>query len=201
MKNIISLLFLAVTVCLSACKAPRDAETLPTFTPEGYVRAVIEIPAGTNHKVQYHGPTQTFGVEQENGVERVIDFLPYPANYGFIPSTHMSAEKGGDGDPLDVFILASSMPTGVSVEIKPIAVMETLDDGELDPKIIAVPIQPNLQIMQAETYEEFESRYPAAKEILELWMTNYNPGDTTQITNWGDEAAAMALIEKWAEEE
>lgn len=37
----------------------------------------------------------------ENG-RRNIKYLPYPANYGFIPQTLVSGAAAGDGNPIDV---------------------------------------------------------------------------------------------------
>ena len=38
--------------------------------------------------------------DYKDGKERIIQFLPYPGNYGFIPET-----LAGDGDPIDVIDL------------------------------------------------------------------------------------------------
>ena len=59
----------------------------------------------------------------------------YPANYGFIPRTY-----GDDGDPLDVLVLCSeAMDPLTLVRCYPIGVINMLDDGKNDEKIIAVP--------------------------------------------------------------
>ena len=39
------------------------------------------------------------------GAPRNIQYAPYPVNYGMIPKTISPISRGGDGDPLDVFIL------------------------------------------------------------------------------------------------
>lgn len=55
-----------------------------------------------------------------NGVPRWTTFLPYPANYGFIPGTRMNKEEGGDGDAVDVFVLCGAVPSGTVMEVEPI---------------------------------------------------------------------------------
>ena len=180
-----------------ACGTGENAEETSTYTAEGNLRAIVEIPAGTNRKVIYDPQFRSFYPEQEGEVDRRIDFLPYPANYGFIPSTRLRNEAGGDGDPLDVFILAESLPTALVLEVIPLAVVETRDAGEADPKIIAVPLNQNRRIIQATTLAELEQRYPAIKEIMTLWLSHYDSTDTTEVLGWGDEQAARRMIEQW----
>jgi len=60
--------------------------------------------------------------------------VTYPANYGFIPQTYCD-----DNDPLDILVICSVdiMPMSL-VEAKIIGVMNMVDGGEQDDKIIAV---------------------------------------------------------------
>ena len=99
--------------------------------------AIVEIPAGTNKKFEYNYKTKTFEIEIINGVERTINYLPYPGNYGFISNTYMDPEIGGDGDALDVLIISESIQQGKKVEINPVAILRLLDRGEEDHKVIA----------------------------------------------------------------
>ena len=58
----------------------------------------------------------------------------YPANYGFIPRTY-----DDDGDPLDVLVLCSEVIDPlVLVNCRPIGVLNMVDSGDKDEKIIAV---------------------------------------------------------------
>jgi inorganic pyrophosphatase len=58
----------------------------------------------------------------------------YPANYGFIPQSYCD-----DKDPLDILILSQIEITPMCiVPAKIIGVMQMLDNGEADDKIIAV---------------------------------------------------------------
>lgn len=59
---------------------------------------------------------------------------PYPFPYGFVINT--TAE---DGDNVDCFVLtASLLHTGDIVECEPIGLMEQIEDGEIDHKVLAV---------------------------------------------------------------
>ncbi|MEM9986241.1 MAG: inorganic diphosphatase, partial [Bacteroidota bacterium] len=153
-------------------------------------------PAGTNHKISYDTQARNFIVEQKAGKDRIIDFLPYPANYGFIPSTRLAKEMGGDGDALDVLVLAESLPSAVSIEVLPLAIIHLLDRGEVDDKIIAIPRSAERRVIQDSTYLGLQTNYPAVLQILELWLGSYDPQDSTQIMGWGDEEEAWSVIRK-----
>jgi inorganic pyrophosphatase len=61
--------------------------------------------------------------------------MHYPANYGFVPQTLWD-----DGDPLDVLVLgAEPLVPGCLVEVRPIGVLDMIDGGEGDAKVLAVP--------------------------------------------------------------
>jgi len=93
------------------------------------VNALIEIPKGS--KVKYE-------LDKHSGLlkmDRVLfSSVMYPANYGFIPQTFC-----GDGDPLDVLVLCSEKVVPFcQMRARVIGVMQMIDHGEDDDKIIAV---------------------------------------------------------------
>lgn len=192
----ISLCILSFAV---SCKSV-DLNTLSAVTPSGNIQCVIEIPAGTNVKIEYNKTTKKFEVDQRDGKDRIINFLPYPGNYGFIPSTYSDPKKGGDGDGLDVLVIAQSMPTGTVVEIRPVGVLKLIDDGESDYKIIGIPVEPELQIVTATTFAALSEKHPQLLKIIETWFLSYDI-DPAKSEGWGDEAEARAAIvsSRWAE--
>ncbi|TXI78961.1 MAG: inorganic diphosphatase, partial [Flavobacteriales bacterium] len=140
MKRILPL-FLVIVLGCTDVPSPEDTsmtnlEELVASPRAGILNAVIEIPAGTVEKRQYDIDTNTFPIDLRNGQPRLIRFLPYPANYGFIPSTRMNKEEGGDGDALDVFVLCGAVPSGTVLEVEPIGIIELLDAGERDDKLV-----------------------------------------------------------------
>jgi len=164
----------------------------------GAVNAVIEIPAGTNTKYEYDDTLKEFVIDQENGNDRVIDFIPYPANYGFVPSTLSDASKGGDGDALDILVLSERLETGAIVEVLPIALLKLIDKGEQDYKVVAVPYEKEKRTVNASTYTELNNNYPAVIKIIELWFLNYNKKDKATVEGWGNEQEALKEIKKAA---
>lgn len=172
----------------------RSLEELPAMVGPGVLRAVIEIPAGTVEKRQIDTATNTFPVDKRNGIPRRIAFLPYPANYGFIPGTRMLKEQGGDGDAVDVFVICGAVPSGTVMEVEPIGIVELLDAGERDDKLIALPMDPALRTVEAADIHELPT---AARDILVTWLLNYDPVDGAQLLAVKDKAAAMATVERW----
>lgn len=173
-----------------------DVKKLPLKGKLGF-NAVIEVPAGTNRKLEIQ-PDGKYVAELVDGQPRVVDFLPYPGNYGFIPSTHMDEARGGDGDALDVIIIGETVPVGTVQEFIPIAVLKMIDEGENDTKIIGVPADPTLRVIRATNFEQFMLEYDAAKRIIETWFVHYQGYGTVQVQGWEDEKAAQTEIEKWA---
>ncbi len=195
-----SCILILVLFLIMGCKTEPEAvkpTNVKTFGEKG-VNAVIEIPAGTNQKIEYNSSTKTFEVDQKDGKDRVIDFLPYPGNYGFIPGTLMDKNKGGDGDALDILVIAESMSSGSAVEVIPIAALELLDGGKVDTKLIAVPVDSTLRVIKATNFEDFMIEYNIAQTIIKDWFLNYKGLGKVELVGWKDDKFAMSEIKKWA---
>ena len=184
----------------SSCKNAeenKDYYHLPTYSDSKKIQAVVEIPAGTNHKIEYDKVSRKFLIDSAEGKARIIDFLPYLGNYGFIPSTFSDPKNGGDGDALDVLILGENLATGSVVEITPIALLELMDDGETDNKIIAIPADEKLRIIKAANFDDFSTQYPEIRKMIGTWFENYDLNDQVKILRWTGENAALQEIKKW----
>ena len=93
--------------------------------------ALIEIPKGCKAKYE---------IDKKTGLLRLDRILytstVYPANYGFIPRT-----LADDNDPLDVLVLCGdSIYPMTLVTCRPIGVINMVDGGMRDEKVIAVPV-------------------------------------------------------------
>lgn len=187
------LLFLS-TVLMMSCTEKNDYTSIATTSKSGNYVAVIEIPSGTNKKIEYNPQSNKFEMDKKDGVDRVIEFLPYLGNYGFIPSTLSDTKQGGDGDPIDVLVLTEALKTGDVIEILPLALFKLMDENQEDFKIIAVPKDQNLNVLNVTTYEELGKKHPVAVEILKLWFTNYDT-DKLQIMDIVSETEALEYIE------
>ena len=189
--------FLILASCQQENKKEIEYYHLPTYSKNKNLQAVVEIPAGTNHKIEYNKTTKKFINDTINGKDRIIDFLPYLGNYGFIPSTYSDPKNGGDGDALDVLILGENITTGSVVEIIPIGMMELLDNAESDNKIIAIPAEENKRIIKATNFHEFSENYPEIRKMIGDWFKFYDLNDEIQLKRWTGEQAAKNEIEKW----
>lgn len=188
--------FITVVLTFSGCNTQPDYNTIDTFASPTTVNCVIEISAGTNTKFEINKKTNTFDVAIIDGKERIKPYLPLPGNYGFIPSTLSSKNEGGDGDAIDVLLLSQALPTGTVIEAIPIAMLKLMDAGQADDKIICIPKDPELRVIDATTLAETESKYPKALEIIQLWFQFSDPKDSTIIKGYVDEIETMAEIRR-----
>jgi len=95
------------------------------------LNTIIEVPKLS--RVKYE-------LDKETGLikfDRVLySPMHYPANYGFVPKTLWH-----DGDPLDVLVLGhEELVPGCLIEVRPIGVLDMIDGGEGDAKVLAVPV-------------------------------------------------------------
>lgn len=196
---LVLLLILALTACkneTAGLETPREPYAVSSIDGDA-LNVIIEIPAGTNHKIEYKTETGFSNDTLLGGDTRVINFLPYPGNYGFVPNTLMDKERGGDGDPLDVLVICESVPTGTLLPVRPIAALLIRDRGEIDTKIIAVPADSSLRVFQAENFLELALEHDAARSIIEAWFLNYKGPRQTELIRWEDETYAWREVRKW----
>lgn len=161
----------------------------------GTVNVVVEIPAGSSHKVEWDRHNAVFKLDR---VEPRI--FAKPTNYGFIPQT-----LDEDGDELDVLLVTDDpLTTGLVVEAKVIGVMKFVDDGEVDDKIVAVPADDRNTGDAVQTLQDLPEQL--VKQI-EFHFNNYKalkkPG-STKVEKWADIEEAKQVIRdaqaRWTEE-
>tara|TARA_Y100000022_G_C13257825_1_gene380769 strand:+ start:3673 stop:4332 length:660 start_codon:yes stop_codon:yes gene_type:complete len=139
---------------------------------DGNFNAIIEIPAGTNEKWEVSKNGTTIELELKNGVPRVIDYLGYPFNYGFVPKTSISIEDGGDGDPIDIIILSQKkLKRGSIVPVKIIGMLIMKDKGKIDNKIISILAGSKFE--KTNSIKKLDELYPGILEIINQWFENY----------------------------
>jgi len=163
----------------------------PGNVDEGIVNTVVEIPEGSQLKVEWDREHAAFMLDR---VEPAI--FAKPCNYGFIPQT-----LDEDGDELDTLIVCPEpLPTGVWLEAKIIGVMRFEDDGEVDDKIVVVPTDNRDDGDAINSLADI----PQLVKKLEHHFTHYKdlkkPGSTI-VKGWGDVGEAKAVvkecIERW----
>jgi len=166
--------------------ADTSASIAADSTPDT-VRMVVEIPAGTTDKIEYDPATGQFELD------RVIDYLPYPANYGFLEGT-----LGGDGDPLDAILLSRRLPTGFLVSGLPVAAILLTDRGEPDEKVLVIPADPHDRLNPCATWECLTSEHPDLVLILETWFQHYKGPGAMRFDGWAGTQATRELIRSYS---
>jgi inorganic pyrophosphatase len=114
--------------------------------------------------------------------------IPYPANYGFIPQT-----LDEDGDPLDAVVaMQQSIDPLTVVEVRPIGMINLVDRGENDDKIICVHTgDPNY-----EGYETIDDLPEHERAELEWFFHEYkgSEGDV-EVHGFEDTDTARETLE------
>jgi inorganic pyrophosphatase len=155
--------------------------------PPKDVNVLIEIPAG--------GLPVKYEMDKASGALFVDRFLHtamfYPGNYGFIPHT-----LSEDGDPIDVLVI-SAVPVipGAVVRCRPVGVLVMQDQAGPDEKIVAVPVD-DLHPFHADV-RNYSDLPQILLQQIEHFFQHYKdlePSKWTKIGDWGDAAAAEALI-------
>lgn len=154
--------------------------------PPKKINAVIEIPKGSRNKYEY---SKKFGSYK---LDRVLhSSVFYPGDYGLVPQTLYE-----DGDPLDILVLMDEATfPGCVIEVRPIALIKMLDNGEKDDKILAVPVgDPN--------YKGVNSKRDIPKHRLreiEQFFKTYKlleEGKKTEVKGWEGKRKAWKAIKK-----
>lgn len=149
------------------------------------VTGVIEISQGSRSKYEIDKPTGLLKLDRV-----IYSSFHYPTNYGFIPQTY-----GDDKDPLDILIISSQGIRPLClVDAKVIGVMQMIDGGDADDKIIAVAANDpgvnhwnNLEELPKHFFNEL-------RHFFEEYKTLENK--TVSVEEFGDKAMAMRIIEE-----
>lgn len=151
----------------------------------GIVNTVVEIPEGSILKIEWDRGRACFMLDR---VEPSI--YAKPCSYGFIPQT-----LDEDGDELDTLVVCDEpIPTGVWLEAKVIGVLNFIDDGEADHKVVVVPADDRNTGDSINSLNDLGERWKA--KITEHF-THYKdlkkPG-STNVQGWGDVEDAKKII-------
>lgn len=153
------------------------------------VNVVIEIQRGSINKYELDKSSGRLVLDRVNGTA-----LGYPTDYGYVPYTLCE-----DGDPLDALVVIyESVPPGIVVPVRPIGVLNMIDDGEGDEKLICVPAD---DVTKAHI-KSIDDLGPNFKNMIEHFYAHYKDwkndwkGSPVSFNGWGDAAAAKSIIEK-----
>ncbi len=147
------------------------------------VNAVIEIPKDSVNKYEYDKALHVFKLDRT-----LFSPVHYPGDYGFIPCT-----LGQDGDPLDILVLveAPSFP-GCLIEVRPIGVLQMLDQGKKDEKVLAVAESDPLYRQINDAAQVLPHQLREIEHFFAIYK--YLEDKKTEIAGWGDADEARKII-------
>ncbi len=162
-----------------------DLSRIPAQPKPGLLNVLIEITAGSKNKYEYNKDMQALILDRV-----LYASVQYPYDYGFVPNT-----LADDGDPLDGMVMMDQ-PTfpGCVIAARPIGMLEMIDGGDRDEKILCVPDDDP-------RYAEVKSLQDVAPhrldEIAELFRTYKNlEKKVTEILGWKDISEVRPLVKK-----
>lgn len=165
-----------------------DLSRIPAQPEPGLLNVLIEIPAGSKNKYEFDKDLNAFALDRV-----LFSSVSYPYDYGFVPNT-----LADDGDPLDGMVLMDQ-PTfpGCVIAARPIGMLEMIDGGDRDEKILCVPVE-DPRFSDVKTLEDVAAH--RLDEIAEFFRTYKNlEKKVTEILGWKDLNAVTPLIKKCVE--
>jgi len=147
------------------------------------VNAVIEIPKDSVNKYEYDKQLHVFRLDRT-----LFSPVHYPGDYGFIPCT-----LGQDGDPLDVLVLVEAPSFhGCLIEVRPIGVLQMVDQGKKDEKILAVAESDPLY----REVNDYPQVFTHTVREIEHFFSIYKAleGKKTEIAGWANADEAKKII-------
>lgn len=152
------------------------------------MNVIVEIPKFSKNKYE---------IDKETGLialDRVMHTAQdYPFDYGFVPQTLFD-----DGDALDIVLLTTyPLLPGILVKARPVAIMEMVDGGDRDDKIVAVPVD-DPRFAEVQDLPDLNKHF--VKEMTHFFET-YKKIQNKEVTigAWQGKEAAQAAFTKSVE--
>ena len=162
-----------------------DLSRIPAQPKPGLINVLIEIAGGSKNKYEFDKDINAFALDRV-----LFSSVQYPYDYGFVPNT-----LADDGDPLDGMVLMDE-PTfpGCVIAARPIGMLEMIDGGDRDEKILCVPDK-DPRYVGIKTLDDVAPH--RLDEISEFFKTYKNlENKVTEILGWKGLEDVQPLVEK-----
>lgn len=162
-----------------------DLSLIPAQPKLGLINVLIEIPAGSKNKYEFDKDMQAFALDRV-----LYSSVQYPYDYGFVPNT-----LADDGDPLDGMVIMDQ-PTfpGCVIAARPIGMLEMIDGGDRDEKILCVPDK-DPRYANVKSLKDIQQH--RLDEIAEFFQSYKNlEKKAVQILGWQDVDKVLPLVEE-----
>jgi inorganic pyrophosphatase len=174
-------------------KTPDPKGITPTAT---VAHAMIECPAGSSIKYTYDVKKKELVPHtNDDGSAKRHPFLPYPANYGFVPGTVVDEASGGDGGGLDILVLCEALPAGSIIDVDVIGLLCISTDVAIDDILLAVPRDRVLRTMDVMHVKDLPD---GVVSMVKTWVVKHNLDKPVRISEVKGAKAGMKAIERWA---
>jgi len=195
---------LVLVLCLMACKPNNSNDDIVSstnylhdikpFAKDSLVNVVIEIAAGTNQKWELNKDNGKIEWEKiSTDSFRVVNYLPYPANYGFVPQTLLATDKEGDGDPVDVFVIGETMPRNTVCKVRIVGIIYMLDNNAADAKLLGVTAD-DKTFGNVRSLSDLTQHYNGVVDILKIWLSNYKGANKITVDSMANELSAIYYL-------
>lgn len=143
------------------------------------INVIVEINKGSKNKYEIDKKTGLIALDRVMHTSQ-----DYPFDYGFVPQTVWD-----DQDALDVVILTTyPLQPGILVRVRPVAVMDMVDGGESDYKIIAVPVDDP----RFNDHKDIDDVNPHTLKEIEHFFSTYKKIQNKEVVIKGFEGADAA---------
>lgn len=162
-----------------------DLARIPAQPKPGLINVLIEIPGGSKNKYEFDKDLGAFALDRV-----LYASVKYPYDYGFIPNT-----LADDGDPLDGMVIMDE-PTfpGCVIAARPIGMLEMIDGGDRDEKILCVPDK-DPRYVDVKSLSDVSSH--RLEEVAEFFRTYKNlEKKVTEILGWKGLDEVTTLVQK-----
>lgn len=162
-----------------------DLSLIPAQPKLGLINVLIEIPAGSKNKYEFDKDMQAFALDRV-----LYSSVQYPYDYGFVPNT-----LADDGDPLDGMVIMDQ-PTfpGCVIAARPIGMLEMVDGGDRDEKILCVPDK-DPRYANVKSLKDIQQH--RLDEIAEFFQSYKNlEKKEVKILGWQDVDKVLPLVEE-----
>jgi inorganic pyrophosphatase len=162
-----------------------DLSRIPAQPKAGLLNVLIEIAGGSKNKYEFDKDMNAFALDRV-----LYASVRYPYDYGFVPNT-----LADDGDPLDGMVMMDE-PTfpGCVISARPIGMLEMIDGGDRDEKILCVPDK-DPRYANIKSIKDIPQH--RLDEIAEFFQTYKNlEKKQVEILGWKDVDAVMPLVEE-----
>jgi len=166
---------------------PNPLFAVPTWADDQTVNMIVEINKGTITKYELITETGMLKVDRVG-----YSSLAYPFPYGAVPQTYDE-----DNDALDILLAYVTEPLvpGCLIEARVIGLMEMIDGGEVDDKVIAVP-------NNDKRFDHVQDISDLPEYLLKEWRYYWEhykdlkkPG-TVEVKEFLNKAEAIEIIKK-----